>query len=141
MGLLSNMWEAAKAVGKGVAQVFVGIGEVLILAIFAIGYVLFSIVEHLYNWIDSMIEKIGKKIKSAFMLSPEDTEKFIKSLPPEKRTVLPPYKPGVKRTIMAAADDKGKVYVAQIASTEKGFEQQIEEAFQQGHLIEQPIEI
>lgn len=141
MGLLSSMWDAAKTIGKGVAQVFLGIGEVLILAIYAIGCVIFSIVEHLYNWIDSMITKIGNKIKSAIMLSPEDTEKFIRSLPEDKRTVLPPYKPGVRRSVLAAIDENGKVGVAQIASTERGFESQIEEAFKKGHLVEQPVEI
>ena len=51
MGFLSNAWEAAKQVGKGLGQVFIGIGEALVLIVYAIGYVLFTIVEHLYNWI------------------------------------------------------------------------------------------
>ena len=49
MGFWNNAWSAAKAIGKGVIDVFIGIGEVLILAIYAIGYVIFSIIEHLYN--------------------------------------------------------------------------------------------
>lgn len=141
MGLLSEMWSAAKKVGKGIAEVFVGIAEVLILTVYAIGYVIFSIVDHLYNWIDGVIEKIGNKIKKVVMLSPEDTEKFIRTLPPEKVSKLPPYKPGVKRSVMAATDNNGKVYTAQITSTERGFDQQIEDAFGKGHLVEQPIEI
>lgn len=139
MGFWSNAWQAAKQVGKGIGQVFIGIAEVLILTVYAIGYVIFSIVEHLYNWIDGIIEKHGSKVKGTVMVPPEETEKFIKELRDKGKTTLPPYKPGVKRTLLVAEEGNGKVVAAQPASTDKGFDAKIEEAFKKGHLVEQPI--
>ena len=63
MGFWSDAWDAAKAIGQGVVDVFVGITAVLILTIYAIGYVLFSIIDHLYDWIDKMVDKVGSKLK------------------------------------------------------------------------------
>lgn len=140
MGFWNNAWSAAKAIGKGVIDVFIGIGEVLILAIYAIGYVIFSIIEHLYNWIDGIIEKHrNKKINKTIMVPPAETEEFIKGLRDKGKTTLPPYKPGVKRTLLVA-EDSGTVVVGQVASTERGFDDNIEEAFKKGYLVEQPIE-
>lgn len=139
MGFLSNAWEAAKQVGKGLGQVFIGIGEALVLIVYAIGYVLFTIVEHLYNWIDGVIEKFGNKVSTTTMLSPEDTEEFITTLRNKGKTTLPEYTPGVNRSIMSAHDSNGKVIYSQVTSTEKGFEPRIAEAFKKGHIIEQPI--
>lgn len=140
MGIWSDAWDAAKAVGKGVLDVFVGITAVLVLTVLAIGYVLFTIGEHLYNWIDSLLEKLGNKMKGTVMVPPEDTEVFIKGLGDRGVKKLPPYKPGVKRTLLVAEDANGKVLKAQIASTERGFEDAIDEAFKQGRLVEQPVE-
>lgn len=139
MGFWSDAWDAAKSVGKGIVDVFVGIAEVLILTVFAIGYAIFSIFEHLYNWIDGMIEKLGSKFKGTVMVPPADTEEFLKGLGDRGVKKLPPYTPGVKRTLLVAEDSNGKVLSAQVASTERGFEGTIEDAFKQGHLVEQPI--
>lgn len=139
MGFWSDAWDAAKTVGKGVFDVFVGITAVLVLTVFAIGYVIFSISEHLYKWIDGMVEKLGNKMKGTVMVPPEDTEEFIKGLGDRGVKKLPPYKPGVKRTLLVAEDESGKVLSAQVASTERGFEDAIEDAFKQGHIVEQPV--
>lgn len=72
------------------------------------------------------------------MLSPDETETFISTLPSDKRKTLEPYKPNVKRTVMAAMDGN-KVVSAQIASTTKGFDDTIQEAFDRGEIVEQPI--
>lgn len=142
MGFWSAAWDAAKTVGQGVKDVFVGIGSVIMLTIYAIGYVIFSIIEHLYNWIDKQIEKFGSKVKGTTMVPPEETEKFIKELNEKKgTTTLPPYKPGVKRSILVAHDENGKVLTAQVTSTEKGFDGAINEAFNKGNLVEQPVEV
>lgn len=41
MGYWSEAWEAAKAIGKGITDVFVGIASVLVLVVWAIGYAIF----------------------------------------------------------------------------------------------------
>lgn len=140
MGFWSDAWDAAKAIGQGVVDVFVGITAVLIMTVFAIGYAIFSIIEHLYDWIDKMVDKIGSKLKGTTMVPPTETEEFIKGLRDKGKTTLPPYKPGVKRSLLVAHDSDGKVVAAQVASTEKGFESTIDEAFKKGHLVEQPVE-
>lgn len=140
MGFLSETWEAAKSIGRGITDVFVGIASVLVLAVWAIGYAIFSVVDHLYTWIDETIEKIKKYFTSTVMLSPDETEKFINTLPPDKRKRLGPHKPNVKRTMMAAMDGN-KVVSAQIASTTKGFDDIIQEAFDRGEIVEQPIDL
>lgn len=58
MGFWSEAWEAAKAIGRGITDVFVGIASVLVLVVWAIGYAIFSVVDHLYKWIDKTIERI-----------------------------------------------------------------------------------
>ncbi|MDO4180911.1 MAG: hypothetical protein Q4D36_06435 [Bacteroidales bacterium] len=140
MGFWSDAWDAAKTIGKGVVDVFVGITAVLILTIYAIGYAIFSIFEHLYDWIDKMVDKVGSKLKGTTMVPPTETEEFIKGLRDKGKTTLPPYKPGVKRSLLVAHDSNGKVVAAQVASTEKGFDSTINEAFKKGHLVEQPVE-
>lgn len=140
MGFWSDAWDAAKTIGKGVVGVFVGITAVLILTIYAIGYAIFSIFEHLYDWIDKMVDKVGSKLKGTTMVPPTETEEFIKGLRDKGKTTLPPYKPGVKRSLLVAHDSNGKVVAAQVASTEKGFDSTINEAFKKGHLVEQPVE-
>lgn len=140
MGFWSDAWDAAKTTGKGVVDVFVGITAVLILTIYAIGYAIFSIFEHLYDWIDKMVDKVGSKLKGTTMVPPTETEEFIKGLRDKGKTTLPPYKPGVKRSLLVAHDSNGKVVAAQVASTEKGFDSTINEAFKKGHLVEQPVE-
>lgn len=140
MGFWSDAWDAAKTIGKGVVNVFVGITAVLILTIYAIGYAIFSIFEHLYDWIDKMVDKVGSKLKGTTMVPPTETEEFIKGLRDKGKTTLPPYKPGVKRSLLVAHDSNGKVVAAQVASTEKGFDSTINEAFKKGHLVEQPVE-
>lgn len=140
MGFWSDAWNAAKTIGKGVVDVFVGITAVLILTIYAIGYAIFSIFEHLYDWIDKMVDKVGSKLKGTTMVPPTETEEFIKGLRDKGKTTLPPYKPGVKRSLLVAHDSNGKVVAAQVASTEKGFDSTINEAFKKGHLVEQPVE-
>jgi len=141
MGFWSSAWNAAKAIGKGVANVFVGIVSVLVLTVWAIGYVIFSIFEHLYDWIDNTIEWVKDKCKigGTTMVPPEDTEEFIKGLKDKGVTTLPPYQPGTKRTLMVAHDTNGKVVRAQVASTQSGFEKQIQDAFTKGDLVEQPV--
>lgn len=140
MGFWSDAWDAAKTIGKGVVDVFVGITAVLILTIYAIGYAIFSIFEHLYDWIDKMVDKVGSKLKGTTMVPPTETEEFIKGLRDKGKTTLPPYKPGVKRSLLVAHDSNGKVVAAQVASTEKGFDSTINEAFKKGHLVELPVE-
>lgn len=141
MGFWSEVWDTAKSLGKGVVDVFVGVISVLVLTIWAIGYVIFSIFDHLYDWIDNTIEWVKDKFKigSTTMVPPEETEKFIAGLNNSGKTTLPPYKPGTKRTLMVAHDTNGKVVRAQVASTTKGFEEQIQAAFDRGDLIEQPV--
>lgn len=141
MGFWSAAWDTAKAIGRGVVDVFVGITAVLILTIYAIGYAIFSIFEHLYDWIDKMVDKVGNKLKGTTMVPPTETEEFIKGLRNQGKTTLPPYKPGVKRSLLIAHDNNGKVVAAQVASTEKGFDDTIDDAFKKGHLVEQPVEI
>lgn len=141
MGFWEKTWEAAKAIGKGVKDVFVGIVAVLVLTVYAIGYVIFTIAEHLYNWIDQLFESGDTNVNGVTMVDPIETEKFIKSLGDKKTTQLPPYTPNTKRTMLVAHDKNGKVTKAQIASTDKGFEAKIEEAFKKGHLVEQPVEV
>ena len=138
MGFWSEAWEAAKAIGRGITDVFVGIASVLVLVVWAIGYAIFSVVDHLYKWIDKTIERIKKYFTSTVMLSPDETEKFINTLPSDKRKELEPYKPNVKRSVMAAMDGN-KVVSAQIVSTTKGFDDTIQDAFDRGELVEQPI--
>lgn len=138
MGFWSEAWEAAKAIGKGITDVFVGIASVLVLVVWAIGYAIFSVVDHLYKWIDKTIERIKKYFTSTVMLSPDETEKFINTLPSDKRKKLEPYKPNVKRSVMAAMDGN-KVVSAQIVSTTKGFDDTIQDAFDRGEIVEQPI--
>lgn len=138
MGFWSETWEAAKSIGRGITDVFVGIVSVLVLVVWAIGYVIFSVVDHLYTWIDKTIEKIKKIFSTTVMLSPDETERVIKNLPADKRKKLAPYAPNVKRTVMAAMDGN-KVVSAQIASTTKGFDDTIQEAFDRGEIVEQPI--
>lgn len=139
MGFWSEAWDAAKSIGRGIADVFVGVVAVLVLTIWAIGYVIFSIFDHLYDWIDETIEKVKKKIKSVIMIDTEETEKFISGLPVDKRRTLPPYKPGTKRSLIAATDENNKVVHAQITSTTKGFDDIIEDAFRRGEIVEQPV--
>lgn len=140
MGFWQDVWSAAKAVGKGVKDVFVGILEVMVLTVYAIGYVLFTIAEHLYNWIDGLFDSNVTSTTTGVTLVPEDeTEKFIKGLNSNGKTVLPGYTPKVKRTLIVAHDENNKVVKAQVASTTKGFESRIQEAFNKGHLVEQPI--
>lgn len=141
MGFWSEAWETAKSIGEGVLDVFVGICEVLISVVWAIGKVIFSIAKHLYNWIDRMIEKIGNKIAGTTMVPPKETEEFLKGLRDKGKTTLPPYKPGVQRSILIAHDAEGKILVAQPTSTESGFDAAIDEAFKKGNLVEQPIEL
>lgn len=138
MGFWSEAWEAAKAIGRGITDVFVGIASVLVLVVWAIGYTIFSVVDHLYKWIDKTIERIKKYFTSTVMLSPDETEKFINTLPSDKRKELEPYKPNVKRSVMAAMDGN-KVVSAQIVSTTKGFDDTIQDAFDRGEIVEQPI--
>lgn len=138
MGFWSEAWEAAKAIGRGITDVFVGIASVLVLVVWAIGYTIFSVVDHLYKWIDKTIERIKKYFTSTVMLSPDETEKFINTLPSDKRTKLIPYEPNVKRSVMAAMDGN-KVVSAQIVSTTKGFDDTIQDAFDRGEIVEQPI--
>ena len=138
MGFWSEAWEAAKAIGRGITDVFVGIASVLVLVVWAIGYAIFSVVDHLYKWIDKTIERIKKYFTSTVMLSPDETEKFINTLPSDKRKVLEPHKPNVKRSVMAAMDGN-KVVSAQIVSTTKGFDDTIQDAFDRGEIVEQPI--
>lgn len=141
MGFWSKAWDAAKAVGKGVLDVFTGIIAVLVLTVWAIGYVIFSIVDHLFSWIDDIIDKIKTEIKGVQMVPPKDTEIFIKNLNENKgTTVLHPYKPGVKRSLLVATGEDGKVKSAQVVSTNSGFESTIENAFNKGNIVEQPIE-
>jgi hypothetical protein len=138
MSFISECWENAKAIGKGILDVFATIGEVLITAIFAIGYVIFEIVKHLYEWIDSIADKLQGN-GDVVMVPPKDTEEFIQNLRERGKTTLPPYKPGTKRTLLVGSDSNGKVKVGQVASTEKGFEKPIQDAFDKGNLVEQPI--
>lgn len=138
MGFWSEAWEAAKAIGRGITDVFVGIASVLVLVVWAIGYAIFSVVDHLYKWIDKTIERIKKYFTSTVMLSPDETEIFINTLPSDKRKELEPYKPNVKRSVMAAMDGN-KVVSAQIVSTTKGFDDTIQDAFDRGEIVEQPI--
>lgn len=138
MGFWSEAWEAAKAIGRGITDVFVGIASVLVLVVWAIGYAIFSVVDHLYKWIDKTIERIKKYFTSTVMLSPDETEKFINTLPSDKRKELKPYEPNVKRSVMAAMDGN-KVVSAQIVSTTKGFDDTIQDAFDRGEIVEQPI--
>lgn len=138
MGYWSEAWEAAKAIGRGITDVFVGIASVLVLVVWAIGYAIFSVVDHLYKWIDKTIERIKKYFTSTVMLSPDETEKFINTLPSDKRKKLKPYTPNVKRSVMAAMDGN-KVVSAQIVSTTKGFDDTIQDAFDRGEIVEQPI--
>mgnify|MGYP004628783075 FL=1 len=138
MGFWSEAWEAAKAIGRGITDVFVGIASVLVLVVWAIGYAIFSVVDHLYKWIDKTIERIKKYFTSTVMLSPDETEKFINTLPSDKRKKLKPYEPNVKRSVMAAMDGN-KVGFAQIVSTTKGFDDTIQDAFDRGEIVEQPI--
>lgn len=138
MGYWSEAWEAAKAIGRGITDVFVGIASVLVLVVWAIGYAIFSVVDHLYKWIDKTIERIKKYFTSTVMLSPDETEKFINTLPSDKRKKLKPYPPNVKRSVMAAMDGN-KVVSAQIVSTTKGFDDTIQDAFDRGEIVEQPI--
>lgn len=140
MGFFSNLWGAAKAVGKGVLDIFVGISAVLVLTVYAIGYVIFTIAEHLYNWIDGIFES-GKQATGAVMVPPEDTEAFIKTLSERGTVTLEPYSPRTKRSLMFATDRNGNVVKAQVTSTTKGFDTQIQAAFDKGDLVEQPIAI
>lgn len=140
MGFWSNAWDTAKAIGQGVVDVFVGIVSVLVLIVWSIGYIIFSIFEHLYTWIDETIEKVSTKLKGTTMVPPEDTEKFIEGLNDKGKTTLPSYKPGLKRSLMIANDTSGKIVRAQVVSTNSGWEKAIEEAFNKGNLVEQPIE-
>ena len=140
MGFWSSAWNAAKAVGKGVVDVFTGVIAVMVLTVWAIGYVIFSIFDHLFSWIDDVIEKVKTKLKGVQMVPPEDTEKFIKELNNKGKTTLPHYTPGVKRSLLVATGEDGKVKRAQVVSTDKGFESIIENAFNRGDIVEQPIE-
>jgi len=141
MGFWSSLWDAAKSVGEGIVDVFVGIAAVLVLTVWAIGYVIFSIFEHLYSWIDQTIEKVKVKLSGVTMVPPEDTEKFVEEWNrTHPKSVLPKYKPGTKRSMMAASNINNKIVSAQIVSTTRGFEHAIEEAFRKGNLVEQPIE-
>lgn len=139
MGFWSKAWSAAKAVGKGVVDVFIGITEVLLLTVWAIGYVIFSVLDHLYSWIDRVIENVKTKLKGVQMVPPQDTEEFIKELNNKNKTTLPPYKPGVKRSLLIATGVNGKVACAQIVSA-GGFESTIDNAFKRGDIVDQPIE-
>lgn len=140
MGFWSDAWDAAKAIGQGVVDVFVGITAVLIMTIYAIGYAIFSIFEHLYDWIDKMVERFGNKVSTVTMVPPADTEIFINDLRNKGKTTLPPY-PAGKRSLIIAQDKNGKVTVGQVGETDRGFESKIEDAFKKGHLVEQPVEV
>lgn len=140
MGFWSNVWNAAKTIGQGVVDVFAGITAVLILTIYAIGDAIFTVVKHLYDWIDDMFDKNGGDLSGVTMVPPKDTEEFISGLRNKGYTTLPPHKPGTKRSLLVAYGKDGKVTVAQVTSTNKGFDRTIDEAFKQGHLVEQPIE-
>ena len=139
MGFLSDIWDAAKSIGKGVADIFVGVAAVLVLTIWAIGYVIFSVVGHLYKWIDETIEKVKGTVSSVIMIDPKETEIFVKGLPEKKRTILEGYSPGATNSLMVATDRNGKVQRAQITSTTKGFDDIIEDAFRRGEIVEQPV--
>lgn len=138
MSFISEWWENAKAIGEGILDVFATIGEVLITAIFAIGYVIFKITEHLYQWIDGIIDKIEGR-GTVTMVPPKDTEEFLKTLSDKGKTTLAPYTPGKKRSLMVATDANGKVKVAQVSETDKGYEKSIQDAFDKGHVVEQPV--
>lgn len=138
MGFWSDAWDAAKLIGKGIADVFIGVVSVLVLTIFAIGYVIFSVVEHLYNWIDTTIAKTKQWFTSVIMIDPQTTEEFLKTLPDDKKKTLPMYSVGERRSLILGMD-KNKVGYAQLTSTTKGFDDIIEDAFSRGEMVEQPI--
>jgi hypothetical protein len=140
MAFWTEIWTAAMQVKDSFLGVLQTIGEVLIDAIYSIGRKIFEIVKHLYQWIDEFTTR--GKLKSGdetTMVPPKDTEVFIKSLRDRGRTTLPPYTPGTKRSLIVGSDANGKVKVAQISSTEDGFEQKIQDSFDKGKLVVTPI--
>ncbi len=140
MAFWTEIWTAAMQVKDSFISVMKTIGEVLIDAIFAIGRKIFEIVTHLYQWIDEFIDRGQlKRGDETTMVPPKDTEEFIKSLRDRGRTTLPPYTPGTKRSLIVGSDANGTVKVAQISSTESGFESKIQDSFDKGNLVVTPI--
>lgn len=92
---------------------------------------------HLYTWIDNIIKKY-RRITSVVVLPPKETQDIIDSIPKNQRTILDEYDPFAKKTTMVALDGNEVVY-AQMASTTKGFDSTIQESFDKGKIIEQPI--
>ena len=136
MGFWSEAWDRAKSVGRGVADVFVGVVAVLVLTVYAIGVAIFSIVKHLYAWIDKLVSKFKCRKGTAIILPPKETGEFLNGLKNE-RAVLPDYTPN--SSLLVATNDKGEVITAQVASPDEGYERTIDEFFKKGMIVEQPF--
>ena len=139
MAFWTEILATAMKVKDSFISVLTTIGEVLLNVIFSIGHTIFEIAKHLYQWIDGIIDKVQGK-GTVIMVPPKDTEEFLKTLKDRGKTTLPSYTPGKKRSLMVASDANGTVKVAQVASTDKGFEKTIQDSFDKGDLVEQPIE-
>lgn len=140
MGFWSDVWDSAKVIGKGIADVFLGIAEVLVLTVYAIVDTIFTITEHLYDWIDGVINQ-GKDISSTVLFSPEDTERFLKTLEEngKGRKVLKPYDSKSRKSMVVATGKNKKVTHAQLTTSAKGYDKDIEEAWDEGLLVEVPV--
>ena len=140
MGFWSDLLDSAKTVGKGIADVFCGIVEVLVLTVYAIVDTIFTITEHLYDWIDGVIEQ-GKDVGSTLLLSESDTGEFLNWLETsgKKTKTLVPYDRKSRKSLLVALDKNKNVTHAQITTSAKGYDEDIEEAWNEGLLVEVPV--
>lgn len=138
MAFWTEIWTAAMQVKDSFLGLLKSIGEVLIDWIYSIGREIFKIVQHLFDWIDEFASKYNLKGGKVIMVPPKDTEEFLTSLKDRGKTTLPAYTPGTKRTLIVANDANGKIKVAQVGES-GGYENTIQDSFDKGALVEQPI--
>lgn len=98
---------------------------------------LFSIEEHLYTWIDTVLQEINQPLKAVYLVPPEITEIFVQeNFTGAFKNYLETQE---KRILIIALGTDEEAKRVQIVNT-IGFEAIIEEAFNKNHIVEQPID-
>lgn len=98
---------------------------------------LFTVKEHLYTWIDTVVKEIGQPLKVVYLVPPEITaillkENFHDAFKNHHETQG-------KRTLLIALGADDKMKCIQIINA-RGFEAIIEDAFYKNNIVEQPID-
>ena len=98
---------------------------------------LFSIEEHLYTWIDTVLQEINQPLKAVYLVPPEITEILVQeNFTGAFKNYLETQE---KRILLIALGTDEETKCVQIVNT-RGFEGIIEEAFNKNNIVEQPID-